>query len=100
MRVFAGTPPAARRRLGNESGAVAVEFGLLVPVLVALVFGIINFGIVFGQNLALNNASRDAARFAVVRQIDGSTADRSCYDTLDRARNASSVSAFPLRRWV
>jgi Flp pilus assembly protein TadG len=70
----------------QERGAVAVEFALLVPLLVLLVFGIIGFGFIFSQNLALNNATRDAARFAVVKQIDGPTAERSCYDALVRTR--------------
>lgn len=72
-----------------EKGAVLVEFILVVPILVMLVFGIINFGIVFGQVLSLNNSARDAARFAVVRQIDNSPG-RSCEDTLDRARAAAT----------
>jgi Flp pilus assembly protein TadG len=55
------------RRRRTEDGAVAVEFALvLVFVLLPLVFGIIDFGYLFAQNLALNNASRQAARYAAV----------------------------------
>lgn len=72
-----------------DQGAVAVEFALLAPLLILLVIGIISFGFVFSQNLALNNASRDAARFAVVKQIDGTTATRTCWDALARARQNS-----------
>jgi hypothetical protein len=54
----------ARRR--SESGASAVEFALVAPIFIMLVFGVISFGIVFGQNLALDNAAREAARSAVV----------------------------------
>lgn len=91
--------PAARirasvrqRRRGSDEGAAAVEFALVVPLLLALVFGIIDFGILFGQNLSLNNAARDAARFGVVRQIDGSPG-RSCYQVLKRARDAAVTIA-------
>jgi len=80
--------PAARR----DEGAAAVEFALVVPLLLLLVFGIIDFGILFGQNLALSNAARDAARFGVVRQIDGS-AGRSCYQVLKRTRDAAVTIA-------
>ena len=60
--------PAARlRRAPSDDGAAAVEFALVVPLLLALAFGIIDFGILFGQNLSLNNAARDAGRFSVVR---------------------------------
>lgn len=76
------TAPAWR----PETGASAVEFALVLPILVLFVFGIIDFGVLFAQVLSLNNAARDAARFGVVRQIDG-TSSRTCYDVLARARN-------------
>lgn len=50
----------------RECGASAVEFALVVMPFTVLVFGIISFGIVFAQQLALGNAARDAARAAVV----------------------------------
>lgn len=56
----------ARARSRTESGASAVEFALVAPIFIILVFGVISFGIVFGQNLALDNAAREAARSAVV----------------------------------
>lgn len=77
-----------RQGVADDRGASAVEFALVAPLLFVLVFGIVDFGVVFGQTLSLNNAARDAARFAVVRQIDGS-AGRSCHATLQRARDAA-----------
>src|SRR5512139_517620 len=47
-------------------GAAAVEFALVAPLFIILVFGVISFGIVFAQNLALGNGAREAARSAVV----------------------------------
>lgn len=43
-----------------------VEFALVVPVLLVLVLGIINFAYLFGQKLALNQAVREGARASVV----------------------------------
>jgi Flp pilus assembly protein TadG len=43
-----------------------VEFAIIAPLLFMLVFGIINFGLILGQQLALNHAVREAARAAVV----------------------------------
>jgi len=64
-------PPLASS--SREAGAAAVEFALVVPVLILLVFGIIQFGITFGQVLALNNASRQGARVGAVSQNSCST---------------------------
>lgn len=43
-----------------------MEFALVMPILLLLVFGIINFGVVFAQNLSVSNAARQAARFGAV----------------------------------
>lgn len=55
------------RRSRDQSGASAVEFALVAPLLLFIVFGIIDFGVVFAQNLAINNAAREGARFGAVR---------------------------------
>jgi Flp pilus assembly pilin Flp len=50
----------------GEDGAAAVEFALLLPLLVLLLFGIIQFGIAFNARIQATNAAREAARTAVV----------------------------------
>ena len=58
---------ARQSRIGrDDAGASAVEFALVVPIVLLLVFGIINFGFVFSQQSTLNNAVREGARRAVV----------------------------------
>lgn len=72
-----------RRTERSERGAAVVEFALLVPVLCMLLFGIISFGIIFANDLAMGNGAREAARFGVV---DG----RTCTNLFTDARDASS----------
>lgn len=53
-----------RRRGRDERGAAALEFGLIAPVLVLLVFGVIEFGFMINRDMIVGNASRDGARQA------------------------------------
>jgi Flp pilus assembly protein TadG len=46
----------------SERGAVAVEFALLVPVLILLILGIIEFGRAYNVQATLTNAAREGVR--------------------------------------
>lgn len=50
----------------NEKGQTLVEFALVLPVLLLLVMGVIQFGIIFSAQIALTNAAREGARAAAV----------------------------------
>lgn len=52
----------------NERGASAVEFALLLPVLMLVLFGTIEFGMVMYSREVLTNASREGARAGIVQQ--------------------------------
>lgn len=54
-------------RTGNkEKGASAVEFALVLPVLILLLFGIIEFGLLLYDKAVITNASREGARAGIV----------------------------------
>lgn len=55
--------PAPNRR---ESGAALVEMALVLPILLILIFGMIDFGLYFYNDLQLTQVARDAARYASV----------------------------------
>jgi Flp pilus assembly protein TadG len=57
----------ARRR---DRGAVAVEFGLVFPILIVLLVGTVTAGLEYSRAMGLTNAVREGARF-------GATADKS-----------------------
>lgn len=53
-------------RKQNEQGAALVEFAILAPLLILLLFGIIEFGYTMGQLNDVRHGSREAARLAAV----------------------------------
>lgn len=67
---------AARWRRGSprsEEGASLVEFALIVPLLMALLFGILEFGMALNDYQSIRQGVRDGARQAVVLEF-GTTA--------------------------
>jgi Flp pilus assembly protein TadG len=56
----------ALRRWRCDSGAEFVEFALAFPLLLLVVMGIIDFGVMFQQYQVLTNAAREGARIAVL----------------------------------
>lgn len=53
-------------KLYSERGSVFVEFALVLPVLILLVAGIIQFGFLLNAKIAVNSASYEAARAATL----------------------------------
>ena len=60
QRRHAATGPRARSP--RDRGAAAVEFALLLPVLLLLIFGIIDFGRALNAQITLTQAAREGAR--------------------------------------
>jgi Flp pilus assembly protein TadG len=68
--------PSRRLTSGDrERGATLVEFALVVPLLMLFIFGAIDFGWAFGQNINIRGAVREGARLAVVDAGVGSSPD-------------------------
>lgn len=67
----------------KERGAAAVEFALVVPLLLMLVFGIISYGYMLSFRQALSQSATEGARAAAVTlNTPGGT------EQVDAARNA------------
>lgn len=56
-----------RHRERGERGVSAVEFGLILPVLLVLLLGMLDYGYVYFVQLTLTNAAREGARVGVTR---------------------------------
>lgn len=62
----------------NNKGAVAVEFALIIPVLLLFMFGIIEFGRVMWINSSLQYSVEKAARY-VITNNDATDAEITAY---------------------
>lgn len=60
---------SSSRRNSNRRGAATVEFALIAPVFLLLVFGIIEFGRMLMVQQVLTNATREGARRATVEGV-------------------------------
>ncbi len=58
-------------KLRIQSGTAVVEFAVILPLLVVIVFGIIEFSILFYDKAMVTNASREGARVGIVFKVDG-----------------------------
>ncbi|PKM76263.1 MAG: pilus assembly protein TadE [Firmicutes bacterium HGW-Firmicutes-15] len=54
----------------SQQGQALVELALVLPILLMLLFGIIEFGRIFGAYMVITNLSREGARYGVVGHDD------------------------------
>jgi Flp pilus assembly protein TadG len=59
-----------RRRRGDTRGAAAIEFALVLPIVLLLVCGIVDFGRMLNIQITLSAAAREGARWAALKQPD------------------------------
>jgi len=55
-------------RPNHQSGQSVVEFALVLPLLLIILFGIIEFGICLYDKAIVTNASREGARHGIISQ--------------------------------
>ncbi|MFN8223857.1 MAG: TadE/TadG family type IV pilus assembly protein [Gaiellales bacterium] len=77
-----------RKRLSDTSGQALVESALVMPILLLVVFGIIQFGITFNHYLTLTDAVRAGSRQGAVSRLAPNPAQAA----IDRVRSAASGS--------
>ena len=64
------------KRLKLQAGSNIVEFALILPLLLVLVFGIIDFGLALFDKAVITNASREGARAGMVFSVPRLTDDQ------------------------
>jgi len=60
-------PPARPRRQARRLGQSLVEFALVGPMILLVVFGVVDFGRAYFHQNQLTNAAREGARLAILR---------------------------------
>jgi Flp pilus assembly protein TadG len=90
---------AKRNRIRDEQGQTMAEFAIVLPILIVLLFGIVQFGILFNNYVTLTDAVRAGARAAAVSRQNGdpsgtaTAAVRSSANDLNQANLGVSVSS-------
>ncbi len=68
------TRPDNRRRAAQaEQGAVAVEFALVLPLLVLLLLGTLTAGLAYSRAIGIQNAVREGARFGATADVESAS---------------------------
>jgi Flp pilus assembly protein TadG len=52
--------------LKNERGGALLEFAVIAPLLLIILFGIVEFGLILYNKAVLTNGSREGARYGIV----------------------------------
>lgn len=86
-----------RNRLRDERGASAVEFAMIVPLLVTIVVGIAEFGHAFQVQGTLSAAAREGARVMALQNDPAAAkaAVRDAAPTLDPAITDAQITISP-----
>ena len=64
----------------DRRGAIAIEFALVVPILLVILLGIVQFGFAFFIQINMTNAAREGARVLAVGEavVGTASADANC----------------------
>lgn len=90
QEIFSGRRAVAGG-LGNYSGSAAAEFALIAPILILLVAGIVDFGMLTNKSAGLQATSRIGAEYARAHPDDTS----GIQNAMQSAMNFAPALSFP-----
>jgi Flp pilus assembly protein TadG len=76
----------------NEDAQSLVEFALVLPILLLLVLGMIEFGWILNGKITLNSAAREGARVAAVLNVSEAVRDTRVYNTIKDSIDVSGLT--------
>ena len=59
-----------KRSFKSQKGQSLVEFALILPIVILILMGILEYGLMLNSYLSINNASREGARLGAVGGTD------------------------------
>jgi Flp pilus assembly protein TadG len=80
--------PRKRSSRHSQLGTATVEFGLLLPLLILILSGILEFGLALYDKAVITNASREGARAGIVLKIPAVTTNEIRTRVLNYAGNS------------
>lgn len=85
------------RNTKDEGGASLVEFALVLPILLVIVFGLIEFGRLVAVTTQVTTASREGARFGIATGVASGTDPQyvDCPGIRDAARAKAQLITLP-----
>jgi Flp pilus assembly protein TadG len=86
----------ARRRFRSDSGAELIELAIVLPILLIVVAGIIDFGFLFHRYEVITNAAREGARMAVLPNFNDADVQERVRQYLDSSGLERNVAVVPL----
>jgi len=89
-----------RRTRRREDGAALVEFALILPILVLLLFGLIDFGFIYNDFIQVRQGVRDGARVGAVANFGPPVANPSCSVAAGTTVTASSLASTQAQRLI
>jgi len=78
------------RKGRDEKGATLVEFAFVLPIFILFVFGIIDFGWAYSQNLDVKQGAREGGRILAVNGGTGANATARCQDIQTQIKNRTT----------
>jgi Flp pilus assembly protein TadG len=79
----------------RERGQELIEFALVLPILAALVFGVVEFGLIIFSYNTIGDAAQVGARYGVVHPTECANIQGKVYQVTDAARLRRANLAVP-----
>jgi Flp pilus assembly protein TadG len=63
----------------DDRGATALEFAIVAPLLLILIMGMLEFGLMYNAQITVTHAAREGARLAAVDTFDQATVEQRAF---------------------